>query len=101
MPEDYSGCDGDVEGMLGAELRDFESEVRGIHDILGHALYLVAEDEGVFVAIIEIRDELVKWHRVNGLFDADRCIALPVKFGDCVQRAVGIFPRHAVFRSKR
>ena len=101
MPEDYSSCDGDVEGMFGAELRDFESEVRGIYNILGHALYLVAEDEDVFVAILEIRDELVKWHRVNGLFDADHCIALSVKFGDCVQRAVGIFPRHAVFRSKR
>ena len=46
-PEGEGGGDGDVEGVLGAVLRDFEADVGGVDCGLTHAVDLVADDDGV------------------------------------------------------
>jgi len=47
VPDGHADGHGDVEGMLGAELGDLEASVAEVHDLLVHAVDLVAEDEGV------------------------------------------------------
>ena len=49
MPDDDAGGDGDIEGVLGAELGNFQAAVRSINDFLMDALDFVAENDSVFL----------------------------------------------------
>ena len=52
MPEDDTDTDGDIQGVLGAELRDFQTEIRGIDHILTHSCDLISEYDGIFTAFL-------------------------------------------------
>ena len=47
LPDDDAGGGADVEGVLGAELGDFDAAVGGVDNFLVDAFDFVAEDEGV------------------------------------------------------
>ena len=48
FPDDDASGDGDIHGVLGAELRDFEASVGEVDDALVNALHLVAENHSIF-----------------------------------------------------
>ena len=47
FPDDDAGRDTDVQTVLRAELRDFETAVAHVHDLLQHTFDLVAKDDGI------------------------------------------------------
>lgn len=48
LPNDDTCGDGNVHGMLSAELWDFEATVGVVDDALVNALHLIAENNGIF-----------------------------------------------------
>ena len=49
VPDDDAGSDGNVEGVLGAELGNLKTAVAGIDHLLMDALDLIAEDDSIFL----------------------------------------------------
>ena len=47
MPDDNASSGADVEGVLGAELRNLDAAIGSIDHLLMHPFDLVAEDDGV------------------------------------------------------
>ena len=47
LPNHDAGCYADIQGMFGAKLRNLQTAIAHIHDVLLHTLHLVAEDNGV------------------------------------------------------
>ena len=85
--------------MLGAELGNLESHVRGIHDLLADSVDLIAEDQGIFPAFSH-RIEGLEAHRIDCLLDADDPVPAGTEFRYRGESAFGIFPWHAVLRSE-
>ena len=73
MPDDDACSDGDVEGMLGAELGDFQAAIGGINDFLMNAFDLVAKDNNVF--LIRSGRERLEHRGTMSLFDGEDFIA--------------------------
>lgn len=48
VPEGDAGADGDVEGVLGAELGDFEADLAGVDNVGIDAVNFMPGDDGVF-----------------------------------------------------
>ena len=94
MPEDDTDTDGDIQGVLGAELRDFQTEIRGIDHILTHSCDLISEYDGIFTAFL--RPECVQHDGTHGLFGADDGIAALLEATYCLHGVVHMFPCHAV-----
>ena len=68
MPHGDGGRAGNVERVLSAVLGNLDAAVAGIDHCLAHALDLIAEDEGIFFALLN--GELLKAdaavHLLNG-----------------------------------
>ena len=47
LPNHDAGCYADIQGMLGAKLRNLQAAIAHIHNVLLYALHLVTEDDGV------------------------------------------------------
>lgn len=95
MPDDDACSDGDVEGMLGAELGDFQTAVRGINDFLMNAFDFVAKDNSVF--LIRSGREGLEHRGTVGLFDGEDLIALRLQGIDSLKSRRVIMPGDAVF----
>ena len=48
FPDDNAGGGADIEGMLGAKLRNLDATIGGIDHFLVNSLDFIAKDEGVF-----------------------------------------------------
>ena len=47
LPQDDAHGHADIERMLGAGLRDLHAQVGLVHDVLPHAVHLIAEHDGI------------------------------------------------------
>ena len=74
MPNDDAGGDGDVQGVLGAELWNLQTAITGINHFLMNALHFIAEDNGIFLACQ--RCEVLKHGGAMGLFNGKNLITL-------------------------
>ena len=74
VPDDDACSDGNVEGVLGAELGNFQAAVRSINDFLMDALDFVAENDSVF--LIRSGRERLEHRGTMSLFDGEDFIAL-------------------------
>ena len=76
MPHDYGCRAGDVERVLGATLRDFQTAVGHVHHLLLHAFHFVAQHEGVALAGLWLKT--LEAHTAMHLLDgADGITLLP------------------------
>ena len=66
--------DGDIQRVLGAELRDFQRHVGSVHNRLIHPIHLVAEDQSIFLSLGEFRREFLQTDRIDGLLHTDDLI---------------------------
>ena len=98
MPEDDTGADRHIKGVLRTELRYLQTEVGRIHHILTHAFDFIAEDHGIFPA--RFRNKSVKHDGSYGLLCTDYRIPLILQTEDSVKRIIDMLPCHAVFRTK-
>ena len=98
MPEDDADADADVQGVLCAELRYLQTEIRGIHHILTHAGNFIAEHHCISAS--GFRDEPVKHYRADGLFGAHHSIPFFLKTADGIHCIIDMFPCHAVLCSE-
>jgi len=71
MPKDHPDGDGDIERMLGAELRNLQGHVGSVHNPLVHTIDLIAENQGVFLIFIKLRRELLQADGIDSLLHAD------------------------------
>ena len=60
--------------MFGAELRNLDTDIRGIDHSLVHASDFISEHKGVFRAFT--RTEILKHHRILRLLYADYSVTL-------------------------
>ena len=95
MPEDHADRDGDVEGVLGTVLRNFQREITCVDDVLADAVDFVSEDYGIFG--IRGRPEGIQLDGADGLLDGHEGVALFPEPADGLQGVVGVLPRDAVF----
>jgi len=98
MPEDDSYADRDIQRVLRAELRNLETEIRCIYDILSYSGNLVAEYDGIFPS--RFRLECIKHHGTYCLFCTDDRIPFLLETADGVHGVVHMFPDHAVLRTE-
>ena len=94
MVNDDAGSDTDVEGMLGAILRNLYAGITGIDHLLLHAFDLVAEDDGILLARFDT--EIVEHGAVLALFYGDELVALAAQPRHRVHRVFEIAPGDAV-----
>ena len=84
--------------MLGAELRDFQSPVAGIHHFLPDSFHFVAEHEsGLFPGL---DGEILQGRAVFHLFHGIDLVALGFEFGHGLQRILVVLPIHAQGRAQ-
>ena len=95
VPDDNASRDGDVEGVLGAELGNFKTAVRGIDHFLVNAFDFVAEDNNVF--FIRSGREGLEHRGAMSLFDGEDFIALGFQGIDGLKSRRIIMPGDAVF----
>lgn len=74
VPDDDAGGDGNVHGMLGAELRNLKTAIAGIDYFLMDTLDLVAENNGVF--LVGSRREMLEHRGTVSLFDGINLITI-------------------------
>jgi hypothetical protein len=67
FPDDYAGGYGNVERVLGAELRDFNGSIAAAYGCCADAFHLVSQDESVSAAFLYL--EGVKRHAGLHLLD--------------------------------
>lgn len=90
VPEDDTDADRDIQRVLGAELRDFKAEIRGVYDILSDAGNLVAEYYGITFS--RLGNELIEHHGTHGLLGAHDCITFLLETTDRVHGIIDMFP---------
>lgn len=96
VPEDDAGTDRHIKGVLCAELRNLQTEISRIYNILAHAGHFIAEDYGILSSLL--RDEAVQHDGSGGLLGTDHGIAILLQTADRIQGIVEMFPLNAVFR---
>lgn len=103
MPEHDSDAHGDIQRMLGTELRDFQRKVGSVHNLLPDAVDFVAEDQGIFFPgssgrIPRLGTEGIQRDGMDRLFHADRRVPLTAKFAHSGEGVLVVFPSHAFLR---
>lgn len=95
VPDDDACSDGNVEGVLGAELGNFQAAVRSINDFLMDALDFVAENDSVF--LIRSGRERLEHRGTMSLFDGEDFIALRLQGLKSLKSRRIIMPGDTVF----
>ena len=95
VPDDDAGSDGNVEGVLGAELGDFQAAIRSINDFLMDALDFVAENDSIF--LIRSGRERLEHRGTMSLFDGEDFIAQGFQGFNSLKSRRIIMPCDAVF----
>ena len=98
MPDDDACSDGDIEGVLGAELGDFQAAIRSINDFLMDALDFVAENDSVF--LIRSGRERLEHRGTMSLFDGEDFIALRLQGLKSLKSRRVIVPGDAVLSTQ-
>ena len=98
MPNDNAGRDGNVEGVLGAELGNLQAAVRGIDNLLMNAFNLIAEDNSIF--LVRSGREVLQHRGAVGLLDREDLIALRLQLINSFQSRWIIVPGDAVLSPK-
>ena len=94
LPQHDADGNGDIEGVLGAVLGDFQRYVADIDDVLADAGDFIAEDEGVFAR--RVAAEGAEFLRMDGLFHGDEGVTLRAQKSHGVQRVIEMFPRDGI-----
>ena len=84
--------------MLGAELRDFEGEIRSVNHILAHSVHLVAEYEGIFAS--RLMFELFQLEGAHSLLYADNGVTLGTQPADSLKGIVKMLPGNGILGSE-
>lgn len=98
VPENDTYADRHIERVLSAELRDFQTEVCSVDNILTHSRNLISEYD--CIAFARLRNELVEHDRTDGLFCTYNGVSFFLQTTDSVHRVVDMFPCHTVFRTE-
>ena len=98
VPDDDACSDGNVEGVLGAELGNFQAAVRSINDFLMDALDFVAENDSVF--LIRSGRERLEHRGTMSLFDGEDFIALRLQGLKSLKSRRVIVPGDAVLSTQ-
>ena len=98
MPNDDASRDGNVEGVLGAELGNLQAAVGGIDNLLMNAFNLIAEDNSVF--LVRSGREVLQHRGAVGLFDGEDLIVLRLQLINSFQSRWIIVPGDAVLSPK-
>ena len=98
LPQHDSGGDGNVERVFCPELGDFDTIVGKVHDLLLHALYLVAEDKSVFLS--RLNGEILQGNTVFYLFHGENSVSLGFQFLYSIYCLFEILPIHAFLGSE-
>ncbi len=85
--------------MLGAVLRNLDAPVRGVYHLLLHAVHLVAEDNGVFLAAFRLK--IFQRDAVLRLLDGENGVSLCFEYFHGREGLFKIAPRHGVFCPQR
>ena len=99
FPDDDAGCYADVKGVLGAELRYFETTVSKVYHLLMDALHLVAEHHGVTSVGVEreVLELCGTLHLLDGIDEDALFLKLCHGFGGCGEVA----PVYRIFAAER
>ena len=94
LPQDDADGYGDVQGVFGAELGDFDAAVGSVDGFLLHSFYFVSEYQGVFP--VRGDAEIFEGGGVFCLFDGKYLVSFAFQSGDDRQGVFGIFPVDSV-----
>ena len=98
VPDDDASSDGNVEGVLGAELGNLQTAVRSINDFLMNTFDLVAKDNSVF--LIRSGREGLEHRGTMSLFDGEDFIALRLQGLNSLKSRRVIMPGDAILSSQ-
>ena len=80
LPQDDADGYGDVQGVFGAELRDFDAAVGSVDGFLLHSFHFVSEYQGVFP--VRGDAEIFEGGGVFRLFDGKYLVSFAFQSGD-------------------
>src|SRR5690554_1295126 len=98
IPQNDAAANGDIEGMLGAELLDFYAPVHDLHHFVAHPFHLIAEHQRRLW--IEGPWSIPQDHRAPNLFHRVHAESLPLQFLHGIDRGIVVLPIHGVSRSE-
>ena len=98
MPENYADTDGDIEGMFGTELGDFQTKVTFIDHILSHSIDLISEHNCIFHP--GLRNKCIKHDRLCGLLCRHNDIPFFFQTADSLEGVICMFPLNTVLRTQ-
>ena len=98
MPENYTYTDGDIEGMFGAELGNFQAKVTLIDHVLPHSIDLISEHNCIFHP--GLRNKCIKHHRLGGLLCRHNDVSFFFQTADSLKSVINMLPLHTVLRTQ-
>ena len=98
MPENDAGGDGDVERVLGAELRDFKAGIGEVDGLLLYTADFVAEDEGGGLVGGEM--EVGEGDAALGLLDGIEGVALGAEMAEGVEGVGKMLPGNGLLSTE-
>lgn len=97
-PDDDACRGGDIEGVLGAVLRDFETAVAMVNNLLMYAFYFISEDYGILLSFLW--SEIIEHGGTVALLYCKYLIALLMERLESFESGREILPIYAIFCSE-
>lgn len=97
LPDDDTGGDADIHGVLGTVLWYLQTAVAKVNDTLMDPFHLITEDNSVW-GVTELR--LMKFHASLHLFNGEDIISVFVKLVHGFLRRTEVSPCHTVLTTK-